>query len=592
MDYFMICHLPDQVCLFKSNCILKPDLTNIKSNKTYHVVYLENEYVKISILPEIGGRLFSALDKTNNYDFIYKHSVVKPALIGLIGAWISGGIEWNIPHHHRASTFIPVQWSREENPDGSKTIWVGELEVRQRMRWAVGYTLYPGSSVLECKLYYNCGQWSDGIAVLQEFIKAAPDKLNVSPVVYYYLGFFAEKLGYGTEATEYRTQAALQSPDYVFPFQDEAINVLRSAIAAEPGDARALYYLGNLLYHWQPEASADLWEKSSTLDPTFPIIWRNLAIAYSHQKNKNSQAKAIACLEKAVASANPYSTHFVELDQLYKATNVPVEKRLAMLEKNQSIIIRNDEALGDLITLKIFAGKTDEAIKLLQGRTFSIWEGATPFNTGQAWLDAHFVRGLQLLKAGKYSEALVDFEAATNPPENLRAQQGSRAVLSSNIKISYWTGCAYDGLKDKVKARKSWNDAIAIKIQTFPADGGTSDGARKMSSDDNILYQGEQLYYQALAKKKLGNKEGNEVVFNELVTSAATSLNHPYNSGTDASSQFIISQSSPLNAALAHYIAGLGYTGLGNKAKAVEELNAALELSPDYLDAKIALEHL
>ena len=121
---------------------LYDNLTNLKSNKTYHVVYLENEYVKIGIMPEIGGRLFSAVDKTNNYDFIYRQHVVKPALIGLLGAWISGGIEWNIPHHHRASTFIPVQWSREDNADGSKTIWVGELEVRQRMRWAVGYTLY------------------------------------------------------------------------------------------------------------------------------------------------------------------------------------------------------------------------------------------------------------------------------------------------------------------------------------------------------------------------------------------------------------------------------------------------------------------
>ncbi len=131
---------------------LYDNLTNIKSDKTYHLVYLENEYVKIGIMPEIGGRLFSAVDKTNNYEFIYTHNVIKPALIGLIGAWISGGIEWNIPHHHRASTFIPVQWTREDYPDGSKTIWVGELEVRHRMRWAVGYTLHPGSSILECKM--------------------------------------------------------------------------------------------------------------------------------------------------------------------------------------------------------------------------------------------------------------------------------------------------------------------------------------------------------------------------------------------------------------------------------------------------------
>src|ERR1700743_632487 len=131
---------------------LYDNLTNVKSTKSYHLIYLENEYVKIGILPEIGGRVFSALDKTNNYDFVYNQHVVKPALIGLVGSWISGGIEWNIPHHHRASTFMPVQWSKEENPDGSKTIWVGELEIRQEMRWAVGYTLRPGSSVLECSV--------------------------------------------------------------------------------------------------------------------------------------------------------------------------------------------------------------------------------------------------------------------------------------------------------------------------------------------------------------------------------------------------------------------------------------------------------
>ena len=89
------------------------------------------------------------MDKTNGYDFFYRQHVIKPALIGLIGAWISGGVEWNIPHHHRATTFIPVQYRVEENADGSKTVWVGELEVRHRMRWAVGYTLRPGKSYLE-----------------------------------------------------------------------------------------------------------------------------------------------------------------------------------------------------------------------------------------------------------------------------------------------------------------------------------------------------------------------------------------------------------------------------------------------------------
>ena len=126
---------------------LYDNLTHRKADKTYQLVYLENEYVRIGILPEIGGRLFEAVDKTNDYDFVYRQHVIKPALIGLIGAWISGGIEWNIPHHHRASTFLPVQYRSQENADGSKTVWVGELEIRQRMRWAVGYTLRPGKSV-------------------------------------------------------------------------------------------------------------------------------------------------------------------------------------------------------------------------------------------------------------------------------------------------------------------------------------------------------------------------------------------------------------------------------------------------------------
>ena len=127
-------------------------LTGKKVDKTYTMVYLENEYLRIGVLPEIGGRIFEGVDKTNNYNFIYRQHVIKPALIGLIGAWISGGVEWNIPHHHRASTFIPVQYKMEENADGSKTIWVGELEVRQRMRWAVGYTLRPGKSYLEASV--------------------------------------------------------------------------------------------------------------------------------------------------------------------------------------------------------------------------------------------------------------------------------------------------------------------------------------------------------------------------------------------------------------------------------------------------------
>jgi tetratricopeptide (TPR) repeat protein len=124
-------------------------LTDVRENRTYNAVYLENDFVKLCVLPEIGGRIFYAIDKTNGYDFVYHQHVIKPALIGMLGAWISGGVEWNIPHHHRASTFMTVDHALVENPDGSKTIWIGEIELRHRMKWIVGLTLYPGRSYIE-----------------------------------------------------------------------------------------------------------------------------------------------------------------------------------------------------------------------------------------------------------------------------------------------------------------------------------------------------------------------------------------------------------------------------------------------------------
>ena len=124
-------------------------LLDIKSNKTYQAAFLENPYVKICVLPQLGGRIFAATDKTNGYDYVYRQSEIKPALIGMLGAWISGGVEWNIPHHHRATSYFPVDHRLVKNPDGSSTIWVGEVELRHRMEWAVGITLYPDRSYMK-----------------------------------------------------------------------------------------------------------------------------------------------------------------------------------------------------------------------------------------------------------------------------------------------------------------------------------------------------------------------------------------------------------------------------------------------------------
>ena len=127
-------------------------LTEKVVDQPYNVLKLGNEYVNIAVLPEIGGRIFSATDKTNDYHFFYTQTGVKPALIGMLGAWLAGGVEWNIPDHHRATTYLPTNWTMKENKDGSKTIWVGETELRHRLKWSVGVSVYPNRSWVEAKI--------------------------------------------------------------------------------------------------------------------------------------------------------------------------------------------------------------------------------------------------------------------------------------------------------------------------------------------------------------------------------------------------------------------------------------------------------
>ncbi|ASA19842.1 DUF5107 domain-containing protein [Paenibacillus donghaensis] len=120
-----------------------------KKLQPYQMVILENEYVRIEIMPELGGRIYRALDKTNDYDFVYYNRVIKPALVGLAGPWISGGIEFNWPQHHRPNTYGPVEYKLTDNENGSATVWVSEIDRMYGTKVTAGFTLYPGKAYLE-----------------------------------------------------------------------------------------------------------------------------------------------------------------------------------------------------------------------------------------------------------------------------------------------------------------------------------------------------------------------------------------------------------------------------------------------------------
>jgi tetratricopeptide (TPR) repeat protein len=1054
-------------------------LTHRKVDKSYKIVYLENEYIRIGILPEIGGRLFEGIDKTNNYNFIYRQHVIKPALIGLIGAWISGGVEWNIPHHHRATTFLPVQYRVEEDPDGSKTVWVGELEVRHRTRWAVGYTLRPGTSSFEARVrilnrtpvvnsmlcfanvavhvnenyqvifppstqygtyhakiafikwpiadsiyngadfsngvdvswyknhilansifawnyaddffagydhgrqagtmsvadhhivpgkkvwtwgsgprgrmwdhiltdsdgpydelmvgaysdnqpdyswlqpydvksfsmnwypfrdiggaknanldaavnleidknrtakvgfyttaahssaivlvkarsrlllqetvainpgkpwvgrvpipagidehdlrasisvdgkelvsyspirltpeamptavtpplppreiktteelyliglraeqfhdpsvepepywkealrrdpgdtrvnnalginyfkkarfadaeklfrgalerltnnyttpkdaepfyylgltlkaqgkldeaypcffkatwdlswraasyyelaeiatrrgdltaalksvehslennalniralnlraailrhlgnreealqvlasahlisdpldvrsmaelwltskrpevrqlmvaamnehpataaetaaeYLNAGLWQDGTTVLSQVVADTADKAKIHPLVYYYMGYFAEKMHQQQAASQYYAQAAQLAPDYVFPFQYEAIEVLRQAMKANLHDARAPYYLGNLLFDWQPAEAVRLWEIAAALDPSFSIVPRNLAIAFSHMESGNSIDKAIAHLEKAVLLPHRYALHFAELDELYESGGIAPEKRLEMLEKNQVVVEQRDDSLAREIALLISLGKYDKAVQYLTGREFSVWEGGN-LNVAENWTDAHLLRGQKQFAAKRYQDALTEFKTALQIPANLPSERID--ADARRPEVYFWTGKAYEALGEGEQAKRCWQESAAARAENLRS---------QHRAESHLSPQAAQDYYRVLSLRKLGQTDKVTAMLRALIKAADRELQQsPTELDLSASCAKIRLQRFRL--ATAHYVAGLGYLGLEDKQKAKQELAAALKASPDHVGARWVLAEL
>ena len=123
---------------------------------SWQALHIENEYLRLMVLPEIGGRIHVGLDKTNGYDFFYRQNVIKPALVGLAGPWISGGVEFNWPQHHRPATFMPVEFDIEHGADGSATFWCSDHDPMNRIKGMHGVCLHPGKAYVELKVrLYN-----------------------------------------------------------------------------------------------------------------------------------------------------------------------------------------------------------------------------------------------------------------------------------------------------------------------------------------------------------------------------------------------------------------------------------------------------
>jgi tetratricopeptide (TPR) repeat protein len=405
--------------------------------------------------------------------------------------------------------------------------------------------------------YMDAGLWDEAIDVLTRASGDKTEGVGTYPLVHYYLGYLHQQKGDAQAAERSYAQARTMPADYCFPFRAESAVVLKAAIEHTRTDARAHYYLGNLLYDLQPEKAIECWEQARGLDGSLALVHRNLGWAYF--RTQNDVPKAIASYEKAVACRSDDPRLYTELDELYERGNAAPEKRLAVLEKNHATVVkRNDSFEREIMTL-VLAGRYDEAVEFLSQSHFHVREGGGEIR--DVYVDAHLLRGLSRLRQGQAKEALADFQAAADYPENLsvgRPKNDGRAA-----QITYYTGRAYEALGDSEQAKQCYTKCAEQRGR-----GQGSDGR----------------FYQGMALKKLGRDDEAGRIFDGLIKSGQDRL-----AGSEAAdffAKFGERETPQARQASAHYLIGLGYLGKGALDSARTEFDTAARLNVSHVWAK------
>jgi tetratricopeptide (TPR) repeat protein len=122
---------------------LLDDIDTKKRDVTYHTLVLENRYLQVTVISDLGGRVYSVLDKVSQREVFYKNSTVRFAPLAIRGAFFSGGVEFSFPVAHAPTTCDKVNWDIRNNEDGSASVSFGGLEHISRLRWMITLTLYP-----------------------------------------------------------------------------------------------------------------------------------------------------------------------------------------------------------------------------------------------------------------------------------------------------------------------------------------------------------------------------------------------------------------------------------------------------------------
>ncbi|MFF2481697.1 DUF5107 domain-containing protein [Paenibacillus sp. NPDC058071] len=419
--------------------------------------------------------------------------------------------------------------------------------------------------------YAESGLYGEAIDVLSRIAQEQPAQ-DVYPMVHYTLGYLHERAGQPEQAAAARQAGRNAKPDYCFPNSLFDLIVLESAVAADAEDARALYYLGNLLYDKKRHQEAIAkWETSRKLDDAFATVHRNLALAYFN-KLGDSRA-ALESLERAFACGPDDARVFYELDQLYKKLGYAPENRLPHIERNEALVKLRDDLYLEHVALLNALGRHEEAVSKLAARKFHPWEGGEGKTTGQhvfsrvEWAkreigEERFARAAELLQ-----EALVY-------PENLG--EGKLTGAQEN-NVHYHLGRAYLGLEQSEQA------AAHFRI----ASQGLEEPASAMYYNDQPP---DMIFYQGMAWLQLGDLKEAKRRFNKLIDYGEKHIRDDVKFDYFAVSlpDFLVFEDdlNKRNEIHCRYMIGLGLIGLGRYREASEQLDEVLALEPNHQGAK------
>ena len=405
--------------------------------------------------------------------------------------------------------------------------------------------------------YWRCGQDEVAAAIWQ----LAVDNGATTAMTYYYMGLAGKKEGF-----DFGAQAC---SDYCFPNRLEAILALQAAIDYNAGDAKAHYYLGTLYYGARQYDVARLhWNRSAELDPTFPTVWRNLALEEFNKENNPEQA--VADMEKAFSLNTRDSRILMELDQLYKRLGYDHDMRLKHLEQYPELIAQRDDLLLEEITLLNLTGHYEQAKEKLDAHQFHPWEGGEGKVSGQYQL-SRVELARQALDRKDFDAAIQLLNECLVYPPHLG--EGKLYGAQEND-FYYLLGCAYDAKGENAKAVDCWEKATL----------GPTEPAAAMYYNDA---KPDKIFYQGMALLKLGRTDEAHGRFYKLVNYGKNHLFDnvvmDYFAVSLPDLQIWEGNLNLANRVHCNYMLALGYYGLHDETHSMKHLALATQLDPNHL---------